>query len=119
MALIFILSSVPGSPEEGGFKFLTDIDPNLQNFLHVPLFGMLQVLWLNALAKYDMPERKIIIICLAICLAYGGLDELHQMFVPGRYASLTDISLNFTGVVVGTLAFLFWRKKIRSSNLGH
>lgn len=103
MAMISLLSSIPGSPEEGGLKFLANIDPNLQNLLHIPLFGLLQFLWLKAFAKHGIPGRKIIVTCLAISLSFGCLDELHQMFVPGRYASLMDIFLNFTGIAVSTL----------------
>jgi VanZ family protein len=111
MAMIFILSSIPGRPEAGGVKFLVEIDPQLQNLLHIPLFGTLQILWLHAFKKYGLSNRKIIPISLFITLAYGCLDELHQMFVPGRYASLTDILLNLTGIMIGTLIFIVWKNK--------
>ena len=108
MAIIFVLSSIPGRLESEGLKFLTDIDPQLQNMLHVPLFGTLQILWLQALTKHGMTGRKVLATAFAISLAYSCFDELHQMFVTGRYASLVDLLLNFTGVVIGTLVFMFW-----------
>ena len=108
MAIIFVLSSISGRLESEGLKFLTDIDPQLQNMLHVPLFGTLQILWLKALTKRGLSGWKNIVACLAISLAYGCFDELHQMFVPGRYASLIDLLLNFTGIVIGTLVFMLW-----------
>lgn len=108
MAIIFVLSSIPGQLESEGLKFLTDIDPQLQNMLHVPLFGTLQILWLKALTKRGLSGWKNIVACLAISLAYGCFDELHQMLVPGRYASLIDLFLNFTGIVIGTLVFMLW-----------
>ena len=58
MAIIFILSSIPGRPEDGGVKFLAEIDPQLQNLLHVPLFGTLQVLWLHALKNMAWLTEK-------------------------------------------------------------
>ena len=108
MAIIFVLSSIPGQLESEELKFLTDIDPQLQNMLHVPLFGTLQILWLQALTKRGLSGWKNIVTCLAISLAYGCFDELHQMFVPGRYASLVDLLLNVTGIVIGTLVFMLW-----------
>ena len=108
MAIIFVLSSIPGQLESEGLKFLTDIDPQLQNMLHVPLFGTLQILWLQALTKHGMTGLQVLAAGFAISLAYGCFDELHQIFVPGRYASLIDLFLNFTGIVIGTLVFMLW-----------
>jgi VanZ family protein len=31
---------------------------------------------------------------------YGVIDEIHQLQVPGRYASLTDIALNALGALL-------------------
>ena len=47
---------------------------------------------------------------------YGALDELHQLFVPGRVAKLTDVLLDSCGVFAGVAALwlLLWyleRKK--------
>jgi VanZ family protein len=111
MTIIFVLSSIPGRPENGSLKFIVDIDPQLQNFLHIPLFGMLQILWLKALATMGMLGWKNVATCLVISLIYGVSDEFHQMFVPGRYASLTDLLLNLTGVIFGTFVFLWFNRK--------
>lgn len=106
MILIFVSSSIPGRLEDGGFKFLVNIDPQLQNLLHVPLFGVLQFLWLQALTRMKQTIRKAVVISLPICLVYACLDEFHQMFVPGRYSSLSDILLNVTGVILGVPFFI-------------
>ncbi|MGO9603977.1 MAG: VanZ family protein [Candidatus Binataceae bacterium] len=34
---------------------------------------------------------------MALCVGYALLDEAHQMFVPGRTASLRDVALDSTG----------------------
>jgi VanZ family protein len=36
---------------------------------------------------------------LAICVAYAMLDEGHQIFVPGRTASLYDVALDSSGAL--------------------
>lgn len=46
----------------------------------------------------------------AVLLA-GGLglvDEWHQSFVPGRYASATDVSLNIIGALIGAFLGQRW-----------
>ncbi len=36
---------------------------------------------------------------MVICVGYAFLDEGHQMFVPGRTASLYDVALDSTGAM--------------------
>ncbi|MGH7987123.1 MAG: VanZ family protein [Candidatus Binataceae bacterium] len=36
---------------------------------------------------------------LALCVCYALLDEAHQIFVPGRTASLYDVALDSTGAL--------------------
>ena len=105
MAVIFILSSIPGKIDHRTLQFLTELDPQLQNLLHIPIFGLLQWLWLRAFAKAGKIGGRAVLGCAGIAGAYGLFDEFHQLFVPGRYASLTDILLNLVGVAAGTLAF--------------
>ena len=106
MGAIFILSSIPGKMDDDhALRFLTELDPQLQNLLHIPMFGMLQWLWLRAFVKAGKTGGRTIFVCVGITTAYGLIDEFHQLFVPGRYASLTDVLLNLVGVAAGTLAF--------------
>ena len=37
---------------------------------------------------------------LAVTLIYAVLDEIHQLGVPGRFGSLTDVALNAVGAVL-------------------
>ena len=106
MGAIFILSSIPGKlADDHALKFVTELDPQLQNLLHIPVFGLLQWLWLRAFAKTEKTGGRALLACGGITAAYGVFDECHQLFVPGRYASLTDVLLNLVGVAAGTLAF--------------
>ena len=107
MGLMFVLSSIPMDGESEHLKFLMEITPTVQNLLHIPLFGLLAYLWLNALTKNGCPAKKKLIITIIITLGYGLLDEFHQTFVPGRYGSLIDSLLNLVGIFMGILFFLF------------
>lgn len=40
-------------------------------------------------------------IALGLCVAYAMLDEGHQIFVPGRTASLYDVALDSSGALFG------------------
>lgn len=114
MILVFLLSSVPGDIKNPQFQFLTEMNPQWQNMLHIPLFALLQYLWLRSLVDETNGTIKSIILCCAITLSYGLLDEWHQMFVVGRYASLLDVALNISGTLSATL--LYWLFKVNRSD---
>ena len=40
----------------------------------------------------------------------AALDELHQYFVPGRYASLKDVLIDTAGGIAGIMILLLWKK---------
>lgn len=110
MAMVFILSSIPGNGTSN-VNFIQNIDPGLQNLLHVPLFGMLMLLWFFALIEYKLEVRQAILWAGVITVVYGILDEIHQFFVPGRYSGIGDVLLNCIGVFV--VSFYIHRSRIR------
>lgn len=112
---IFALSSLPGDSSNGG-SFVGLLPPNLQNFLHIPLFAGLAFSWLYALKKHLRYTLLIqALIAFAISVIYGITDELHQMVVPGRYASATDIALDAVGAGLVFFAPLFLYLKPKHS----
>lgn len=103
MVFIFIESSIPMDGGPGGIKFLTDLDPNLQNLLHIPLYACLSFLWFRAFSYSGVSTAKRVVLALFITIAYGCLDEVHQTFVPGRYGGLMDIYFDTVGAITGFL----------------
>lgn len=57
------------------------------------------ILWIKRLTV----SMGIVIVQLLIS---GGLDELHQYFVPGRYASVKDVLIDTAGGMAGILIIL-------------
>ena len=51
---------------------------------------------------------------LLIVLAYAGLDEFHQSFVPSRTPAIIDVLFDFSGGVLGLLmaAISSWRHEL-------
>jgi VanZ family protein len=104
MAMLYWLSSLPGTPlpdDPALYAVFYWVPPSVQNALHVPAYATLAWAWRWALcAWFRMPVAQAVGAC-AIASAYGIFDEWHQYFVPGRYASLTDVTLDVAGAVVG------------------
>jgi VanZ family protein len=48
------------------------------------------------------------VIAAAIALSYAVTDEVHQMFVPGRSAQLSDLIADAMGVVAGVSLIWLW-----------
>jgi VanZ family protein len=109
MATLFLLSSIP---DDGGLgRHILFPPPAVQNLLHVPVYAVLTWLWWRALAP-PKPSvkagRRAALLAAAIAIGYGVLDEIHQMQVPGRFASVTDALLNAAGAAAVVL-WVFWR----------
>jgi len=104
---IYWLSSIAGkidpeSPLLSGVIAWTP--PVLQNLLHIPLFGILAWLWYNTLNAWNIHHGPALTASFMLAAGFGVFDEWHQLHVPGRYASFTDIALNCTGVLLA----LWW-----------
>jgi len=63
-------------------------------------------------------DKHLFIIVILFSIFYGITDEIHQYFVPGRSASVSDIGINFIGIIFSSLFYLVsieYRKKITKS----
>ncbi|HTW89284.1 MAG TPA: VanZ family protein [Candidatus Binataceae bacterium] len=43
---------------------------------------------------------------LLVCLTLASLDETHQIFLPGRTASVYDVAIDFSGSIFGRFLYL-------------
>ena len=71
-------------------------------FAHMAQFGVLAALAYRLLASYQtLPKRWTLGGALLFAVGYGVTDEFHQMFVPGRSATLGDLALDTLGAALG------------------
>jgi VanZ family protein len=105
MVALVLLSSVPGDlpSEDPVGKVFQWVNPAWQNLLHVPLYAGLAASWLWALAVYRLNHFRRLALVFILTSIWAVLDELHQMSVPGRYGSLTDIALNLLGATMAVI----------------
>ena len=104
MALIFALSSKSQPPQvPGGFE----IDDGVA---HAVAYGVLSVLLLRGLAGARWRGVRFRAAGMAVLLAtlYGGTDEVHQRFVPGRTAEVTDLVADALGAAVAAGVICGW-----------
>jgi VanZ family protein len=105
-ALISIFSAIPTAPP--GPPWI----PYFDKLEHIVEYGILGVLAGRfALTSPRIVWRKLAWWLFPIIISlYGGLDELHQSFVPGRICSLGDWIADSVGGILGSACMLWWGK---------
>ncbi len=99
--LIYILS------DQG---VLPKLDEDWADFIfkksaHMFVYGVLYLLFYRAISvtsskKYTAGAWKF---GLLLTLVYAASDELHQMFVPGRYGTIRDVGYDMLGASIALL----------------
>jgi len=119
-ALIFHLSTRTYSPDfsqvvlAGALHLLhLRISPGTFGFLHALLRKLAHVIEyaIFALFLYGPPGEQSqalwrprrAVICILVAAVYSLTDEFHQLFVPGRHASLLDCGLDTMGASLAML----------------
>ena len=109
IALIIALSIVPGRAEPGDSVFswlVVNTAAPVQKTMHVAIYAALVVLWMWALeAVGSRALRALLGFILAIGL--GALLEWCQLYVAGRFGTLSDVLLNGVGALLGLLMAIF------------
>jgi len=79
---------------------------------HAGVFGVLALLLWFAVAT-SSARRRPWAWALVLAWAYAATDELHQAFVAGRHAALTDVAIDATGALVAVAAVAGLRVLVR------
>lgn len=113
MGLIFAISSLEQPPlPTPKFEWLS-----LDKIYHFIEYGILSVLLtialINAPPKW-LPQNWIWVTSAIISILYGASDELHQMFVPGRFATFSDFVSDAIGAIAGVVGVYFYYRRKKS-----
>lgn len=91
-----VVTSVPGSAVP------VDVGHPIDWFVHAGIYGMLGLLVARAAGLASWPGRRVAWAGAVIAVA-AALDEVHQVFIPGRDGSPADWAFDTLGVVAGLL----------------
>lgn len=107
MGVIFGLSHQPGSG--------TNWEPPLWYILerksaHVFEYAVLVILASIFLRQFSQKEplHLVVLVAFLFTVSYGFLDEIHQSFIFGRGARLSDVFIDGLGALVGGAMFWWW-----------
>ncbi len=84
---------------------------------HFVLFGALGysiTSFVKGLHSATFPNFTLILYPIVLCIAYGAIDEVHQLTIIGRNATIGDVFIDSLAGIMGTLVyvaiFCFWRR---------
>jgi VanZ family protein len=109
VGFVEVLTSLPGSALP-----TVAVPFRIDWVAHFCLYGVLGLLLARAARVSGWAWQRLALVALAIS-AFGVLDELHQLWIPGRDAEVMDWLMDTTGSVTGIVTFTlvmrydFWR----------
>jgi VanZ family protein len=80
---------------------------------HFTIFALLSFFLVISIIKGQPKNKKLILLALIIAVIYAISDEVHQLFVPGRYCAISDILTDSAGIFFAGLFYVLRLTKIR------
>lgn len=91
-----------GKRSEAALAGLAEIlEHPVRKLAHFAEYGCMGVLVFILLSQWVKPGKKRCLLVTAWVFVSAALDEFHQYFVPGRWASPADVALDTCGGVCG------------------
>ena len=85
----------------------TSIPGDWDKLLHALAYAVLAAAWLYAFAATRIGSARGAVASAGIAMSWGVVDEVHQSFVPGRFASAGDATADAAGAVAASLLLFF------------
>jgi len=99
--MIFYISSLIRIP--GPFVFTMS-----SIYYHFGIFFIFQWSLIESLGEKIKSEKHLLYV-IAFAILYGISDELHQLFVPGRLCTLSDVGINTVGIISATVIYIIYK----------
>ncbi len=99
-------------------EVLGKIEKVIRKLAHFSIYMVVGILMMLLMNTYKIKQFYRIAISLITGIIYASSDEIHQLFIPGRSAMITDVMIDTLGVSVGILLMFFCSvpKNIRDLN---
>lgn len=107
--LIFILTTLPSSKMPN-----VKINDKIEHLL--AYFGLSVLLGLSLFTqnKSKILKKSYYLFSIVFVALYGAMDEIHQLFVPGRSCDINDWIADISGAIIGSVViylFVYVSKK--------
>lgn len=121
VVLIWIFSDMSGDNSNNKSLYWADIfglsNAAMRTFAHFILFGALGFSisgFVKGLHSSIFPTISLTLYPIVLCVAYGAIDEVHQLTIVGRNGTIGDVFIDSLAGIIGTLIYIiifcFWRR---------
>ena len=96
--------------------FEDDIDHTVRKAAHVTEYILLGVFLAGAFYKKQKGSIRFnVLVPFIVGALYAVSDEIHQYFVPGRSMQISDMAIDFCGVLVGVVivVYIYFRRNLK------
>jgi len=94
-----------------------ELNHAVRKYAHFSIYFVLGILVARILTKLGVRGFRCAAFALLICVLFATSDELHQLFVVGRGAQVTDVFIDSAGAAIGIALLLgIMRLRRRSRN---
>lgn len=100
---IFINKSVDDTGKE---EIINNVETIIRKLAHVFIYTCLGFLIANYINTYNTKNKTIIKTTIILGYIYSCLDEIHQLFIPGRSGAFIDTCIDTLGLIIGIMIFL-------------
>ena len=108
--VLLIATSIPGSD----FPDI-QVSDKIEHFTGYGLLTILITFTLLVQSKYKIIRNRAYLAAVVIVSLYAALDELHQLFIPGRECDIYDWSADFAAACFGVIVVFSLVKFVRFS----
>ena len=102
-AEIFFVSSVPGS------RVITE-GLDLSAAYHSIVFFLLGFFTILSMTNRKDKKMTRLLLPVGITILYAIVDEIHQIFVPLRSSSITDVLIDISGILLAVIVYLYYKR---------
>lgn len=111
--MLFIGTSLPSSAVPG-----MGVSDKFKHFAAYAILSFMLVLTYRVQTRLPLLRRNAPLFSIITTMAYGVLDELHQMLIPGRSCELGDYIADTIGAVIGVSCAVYILKLWSNRNSG-
>lgn len=101
-----IINVITKDKEEPNKQTMEHIEKVVRKCAHYTIYTIGGFLIMNYTYSLEKTKKQMKLGSLLFGVFYATTDELHQYFVPGRSAQITDVGLDTLGVLTGIYIFL-------------
>jgi VanZ family protein len=94
--ILFIATTLPSNELPN-----MHVSDKIEHFSAYFILSVLLNLTMMFQGKYLLLKRKAWLFTILIIITYAGLDEVHQLFIPGRDCEFLDWVSDSSGVLLG------------------